>query len=261
MSSLTIEDPTFARRSDLDALRACRHAAGDRPARLHVVRPVVLGRHGSSDESRFRDRLLRHPRLPDAALLRDERFLQCDAAAPARPLVAGQAPVLPGVPPLAAGDGYHRPGHDVDQLRRDVVRRREARQCPVVPVQGRTSGRPRTQETSAPSSGAWRVGLRSTARDGEFDSTPLLRAAGAGRVEAVELLIRRGADLNSVDRARTTPLHLGGLPGPREGGPRARSERRGRQRGEPSRRDAAGARDHRREDDPFHRVAARDRAR
>ena len=43
--------------------------------------------------------------------------------------------------------------------------------------------------------------------DGKSGSTPLLRAAGAGRAEAVELLIRRGADVNVVDRARSTPLH------------------------------------------------------
>ena len=43
--------------------------------------------------------------------------------------------------------------------------------------------------------------------DGKFGSTPLLRAAVAGRAEAVELLIRRGADVNVVDQARSTPLH------------------------------------------------------
>ncbi len=42
---------------------------------------------------------------------------------------------------------------------------------------------------------------------GKFGSTPLQRAALAGRTEAVELLIRRGADVNAVDRARSTPLH------------------------------------------------------
>ncbi|HWE37776.1 MAG TPA: acyltransferase family protein [Isosphaeraceae bacterium] len=44
--------------------------------------------------------------------------------------------------------------------------------------------------------------------DGQFGTTPLQRAAGAGRAEAVELLIRRGANVNAVDRARSTPLHL-----------------------------------------------------
>ncbi len=43
--------------------------------------------------------------------------------------------------------------------------------------------------------------------DGKFGSTPLERAALAGRAEAVELLIRRGADVNAVDRDRGTPLH------------------------------------------------------
>ena len=85
MSSLTIEDPAFARRSDLDALRAVAMLLGIVLHASHVVLPVVLDRHGSSAEFRFRDRLLRHPRLPDAALLRHERLLQRDAAAPARP--------------------------------------------------------------------------------------------------------------------------------------------------------------------------------
>ena len=44
--------------------------------------------------------------------------------------------------------------------------------------------------------------------DGKSGSTPLQRAAGAGRAEAVELLIRRGADVNAVDRDRSTPLHV-----------------------------------------------------
>ena len=43
--------------------------------------------------------------------------------------------------------------------------------------------------------------------DGKSGSTPLLWAAVAGRAEAVELLIRRGADVNAVDRDGGTPLH------------------------------------------------------
>jgi peptidoglycan/LPS O-acetylase OafA/YrhL len=44
--------------------------------------------------------------------------------------------------------------------------------------------------------------------DGELGATPLLRAAAAGRAEAVESLIRGGADVNAVDRDRSTSLHV-----------------------------------------------------
>ncbi len=51
---------------------------------------------------------------------------------------------------------------------------------------------------------------------GKFDSTPLQRAAVAGRAEAIELLIRRGADVNIGDRARSTPLHAAAFLGHEE---------------------------------------------
>jgi len=50
-------------------------------------------------------------------------------------------------------------------------------------------------------------GASVNAPDGKFSSTPLEHAAVAGRAEAVELLIRRGADVNAVDRDRGTSLH------------------------------------------------------
>jgi surface polysaccharide O-acyltransferase-like enzyme len=43
--------------------------------------------------------------------------------------------------------------------------------------------------------------------DGELGATPLAWAALGGRAEAIELLIRRGADVNAVGRDGGTPLH------------------------------------------------------
>ncbi len=43
--------------------------------------------------------------------------------------------------------------------------------------------------------------------DGESGATPLLRAVFAGRAEAVDLLARRGADVNAAARDGGTPLH------------------------------------------------------
>ena len=43
--------------------------------------------------------------------------------------------------------------------------------------------------------------------DPEHGGTPLLWAAAAGRAEAIELLIGRGADVNAVDRDGGTALH------------------------------------------------------
>src|SRR5262245_43170556 len=43
--------------------------------------------------------------------------------------------------------------------------------------------------------------------DPEHGGTPLLWAAVSGRSEAIELLVRRGAGVNAVDRAGSTALH------------------------------------------------------
>ena len=75
MSCMSNEYPALARRSDLDALRAGAMLLGISPARFSLVFPVTLGRHGSSAGSGFRDRLLGHPWIPDAAVFRHERFL------------------------------------------------------------------------------------------------------------------------------------------------------------------------------------------
>ena len=48
-------------------------------------------------------------------------------------------------------------------------------------------------------------------RGGKYRSTPLQRAALAGRVEVVELLIRRGADVNALGEDHSTPLHAAAL--------------------------------------------------
>ncbi len=50
-------------------------------------------------------------------------------------------------------------------------------------------------------------GLAVDARDPERGGTPLMWAAVTGRAEAIELLIRRGADVNAVDRDGGTALH------------------------------------------------------
>jgi Ankyrin repeats (3 copies) len=48
-------------------------------------------------------------------------------------------------------------------------------------------------------------------RGGKYRSTPLHRAALAGRAEVVELLIRRGADVNAHEADNSAPLHAAAL--------------------------------------------------
>ena len=60
--------------------------------------------------------------------------------------------------------------------------------------------------------------------DGERGSTPLLRAALADRAEAVELLIRRGADVNAVVEDGGTPLHAAAFLGHEKAVARCSSE-------------------------------------
>ena len=79
--------------------------------------------------------------------------------------------------------------------------------------------------------------------DAERGGTPLLWAAVADRAEAVELLIRRGADVNAVERDGGTPLHAAAFLGHEKTVDDARPEWRGGQRDEQPRRDAAGCRD------------------
>ncbi len=50
-------------------------------------------------------------------------------------------------------------------------------------------------------------------RGGKYRSTPLQRAALAGRAEVVELLIRHGVDVNALEGDRSSPLHSAALLG------------------------------------------------
>ncbi|KAH9065632.1 ankyrin repeat-containing domain protein [Lactarius vividus] len=52
-----------------------------------------------------------------------------------------------------------------------------------------------------------RHGADVNARDGH-NWTPLHRASSCGRAESVQLLIRHGADVNARDKSNSTPLHL-----------------------------------------------------
>ncbi len=215
-----------------------RHAAGDCPARRPLVLPVILDRRGPPAGARFRRHLLGHPRLPDAALLRHERVLQRDAAPPAGPRVAGQAPVLPGVPPAAARDGHHRPGHQLDLWRGDVVRLAEARRRVddpgrVGPLGSRARGRPRRHRAAPGQRGGgqrpwWRTPRDAPAPRGTVESRRSRRAAHPARC-------RRERRRN---RRWYAPAR-GGIRRQRGGRRHARRTRSERQRGQPARRDSA----------------------
>ena len=75
------------------------------------------------------------------------------------------------------------------------------------PTGHRTSGRPRMPATWVPSSAHLANGTAVNSLGGKLGTTPLQQAALAGHAEAIELLIRRGADVNAVARDRGTALH------------------------------------------------------
>ena len=103
----------------------------------------------------------------------------------------------------------------------------------------------RGRETSAPSSGTWPRG-DVNGLGGQIRSTPLQRAALADRVKAVELLIRRGANVNAAKATKDAVTPAAFWATRRSSG--ARSEWRERQRREQPGRNATRGRDHRRED-------------
>jgi surface polysaccharide O-acyltransferase-like enzyme len=205
MSSLTIEDPAFARRSDLDALRAVAMLLG-----------IVL--HGALSFTSFwivTDQrqgpgfgiivsALHGFRMPlffvmsgffSAMLLRrrgrrslvKHRFFRVFL-----PLLVGMVTIVPAtnwICAVAMSSAPRKPG--------GASPTGEASNIWVAAAAGDLGAIERHLASGADVNG---VG-------GEFRSTPLLRAALAGRAEAVELLIRRGADVHALDLGGGTPLH------------------------------------------------------
>jgi hypothetical protein len=194
MSSLTIEDPAFARRSDLDALRAVAmllgivlHASMSFIPSFWVVADrrqnpgfgiVFSAIHGFRMPlffvmSGFFSVMLLHRR--GRWSLVKHRFFRVFL-----PLLLGMVTIVPAtmwVAHVAKSSASRKPGRvPADAGEVGAIERHLANGAAV----NRASG--------------------------ESGSTPLQRAAASGRAEAVELLIRRGADVNAVDRNRSTPL-------------------------------------------------------
>ncbi len=206
MSSLTIEDPAFARRSDLDALRAFAMLLGivlhasmsfipsfwvvtDRQVNpafgivfhaIHGFRmPLFFVMSGY-----FSAMLLR--RRGRVALIK-HRFFRVFL-----PLLLGMVTIVPATMWISAvamssasrkAGGASPAGEESDIWAAADV--------------GDLSAIERHLANGAAVNGS----------GGKFDSTPLHRAAVAGRAEAVELLIRRGAEVNTGDRDGSTALH------------------------------------------------------
>ncbi len=215
MSSPTIVDPAFARRSDLDALRAVAMLLGivlhasmsfipsfwivtDRQVNpafgvvftaIHGFRmPLFFVMSGF-----FGAMLLRH--RGRVALVK-HRFFRV-----LLPLLLGMVTIVPAttwISAVAMSSASRKPGGASPIGKEsDIWAAAEA---------GDLGAIERHLANGAAVNGS----------GGKSDSTPLLRAAVAGRAEAIELLIRRGADVNIGDRARSTPLHAAAFLGHEE---------------------------------------------
>jgi Acyltransferase family/Ankyrin repeats (3 copies) len=211
-SSMSTENPALARRSDLDALRACAMLLGivlhaslsffpsywvvaDR--RQNDVFGVLFSAiHGFRMPlffvmSGFFSAMLLHRRGRGALV--KHRFQRVFL-----PLLVGTFTIVPltiGISTVAMTSASRKPGG-------------------AAPGEGASTiwAAARAGDLGAierhMASGAAVDGV-----DPERGGTPLLWAAVTGRAEAIELLIRRGADVNAVDRDGGTALHAAAFMG------------------------------------------------
>ncbi len=202
-SSLTAEDPAFARRSDLDALRAVAMLLG-----------IVL--HGSMSFFQM------------AWVVADRR--QNPAFSIVFSAIHGfRMPVFFVMSGFFSAMLLHRRGRGalVKHRFRRVFLPLLLGMVTIVPAtnvistMAVSSASPRPAGAS-PSGDIWAAaaagdlgaierhlagGADVNGVGGEYHSTPLMRAALAGRAKAVDLLLRRGADVNAHGQDGGTPLH------------------------------------------------------
>jgi peptidoglycan/LPS O-acetylase OafA/YrhL len=209
MSSLTIEDPVVTRRSDLDALRAVAMLLG---IGLHAslsffpLAWVVTDRQQNSAlgivfsaihgfrmpiffvMSGFFSAMLLHRR--GRWSLVKHRFRRVFL-----PLLLGMVTIVPATFWISAV---------------------ATSSAPVKAAGVALGGVPDIWEAAAAGDlGALERNLEKgtdvNGRGGKYRSTPLQRAALSGRADVVELLIRRGANVNGVEADHSTPLHSAAL--------------------------------------------------
>jgi Acyltransferase family/Ankyrin repeats (3 copies) len=210
MSSLTVADPAFARRSDLDALRAVAMLLG---IALHAsmsffsVAWVVTDRQQKpalgfvfSAIHRFRMPIFFVMSGFFSAMLLDRRgrwaLVKHRFSRVFLPLLLGMVTIVPAtfwISAVAMSSGLGKAA--------TVAPAGEAPGIWEAAAAGDLSAVERLLANGADVNG----------RGGKYRSTPLQRAALAGRAEVTELLIRHGADVNAVDGDRSSLLHSAAL--------------------------------------------------
>ena len=232
---MSTENPAFARRSDLDALRAVAMLLG---IVLHASLSFFPSFWIVTD--RRQDpafgivfSAIHGFRMPLFFVM--SGFFSAMLLAQARPRGAGQAPVPPGVPPLA-GWGWSPSSRltiGISTLAMSSASRKPGGAAPAEGASDIWAAAERA--TSAPSSGTWRAGRRwtpwtpnsagrrccgrrspvgrrpsscSSGRGADVNAagrdggTALHAAAFLGHEKAVDVLVRHGAKVNAANRTR-----------------------------------------------------------